>query len=160
MLNKIGAATRATLSRFANAPFDLVDTVLDRTWFTVALFLVIVLPFSASAVYDRIHNYVAATVRISKVEHICYVDKGGTKPGDPPPETAPCEVLQRQAESDGVLEDLRIRQVTYVTFNYTSPVDGEVHEGKLARNSQSRQPEVDQEIRVLISRINPAEVKE
>jgi hypothetical protein len=158
MLNKIGAATRATLSSFAKLPIDLVNTVLDRTWFTVALFVVIVLPFSASAIYDRIHNYVAATVRVSKVEHICYIDKGGRRPGDPPSPTAPCEVLQQQAERDGILEDLRIHQDTYISFNYTSPADGEIHEGRLRRNSNA--PEVNQEIRVLISRFDPTEVKD
>jgi hypothetical protein len=158
MLNKIGAATRATLSYFAKLPMDLVNTVLDRTWFTVALFLVIVLPFSAGAVYDRIHNYVSATVRISKVEHICYIDKG-RRPGDPPSPTAPCEVLQQEAERDGILEDLRIHQDTYISFNYTSPVDGEVHEGRLRRSPNMEEPEVNQEIRILISRFHPTEVK-
>jgi hypothetical protein len=158
MLNKIGAATRATLSYFAKLPRDLVDTVLDRTWFTVALFVVIVLPFSANAIYDRLFNYMSAVVQISAVEHVCYVDKGG-KGLDEPLAMAPCEALRRSAEAQGLVEDLRIRDATFVSFRYTSPVDGAVHVGRLQSKPGARPPEVDDQIRILISRIDPGVIR-
>jgi hypothetical protein len=159
MLNKIISAPGAFIGALWTTVSDATNALLDRTSFTVAMFLVVVVPSAGWTVYDRVFNYIEATVHVSKVEHVCVVEKrdGGTRTREQLPAEA-CDELRAQAGETA--RRLRLNANTYVSFDYTSPVDGNVHQGRIEHKSSEEPPEINDEIQVLISTIDADSVRD
>lgn len=87
---------------------------------------------------DRAVNYKQVTARVTGVEEACYlkkVERGLRRKTTSTTKEGPCEVIRLVQQSKPDLQDFELVKVTYVSFEYRSPADGNTYGG---RHKQSR----------------------
>ena len=78
---------------------------------------------------DNWLNFETQTVGVTTVQTLCTAfDKGSPVPR----EVGPCDEIRTKHGSDAKAE---IREQTFVSFDYTSPVDGKVRSTKIVRDT-------------------------
>ena len=110
--------------------------------------------------YDKATNYDTVGARISSVEHLCYAKKKEGKTTSTSRE-ADCDFVRMMVEHHPEYRGFKVYETVYLTFNYTSPVDGKVHKGKLssgldASNKSLKRNDV---IKILASKIDADKVR-
>ncbi len=79
--------------------------------------------------YDRATNYERVEAIVTKVEETCYLRKTKGKTTYTTDE-GPCGALKLLSESHPEYKGFKLVRVTYVTFDYVSPVDGDWYSGQ------------------------------
>lgn len=114
--------------------------------------------------YDRAVNYEPATVRVTNVEQLCYLEKKERRRRRTRTyrsDVAPCHIVQYAAKTDPEFEGFELQQTQYVSYTYRSPVDGEWYQGRheqMAKDDGSAIRPGD-EISVLVSVTDPTETQ-